>query len=568
MVIILAGLRGNAVSPHDGHFGDDMNRRFFTIVTTLLMLVTPLCSLAGGFSNPISWMEMDMPGVTYDPVADKITAELPISIATLGTNTVVSGVPSAPGIGSFDPAQPWNVLNGAAFSRRIGWNDPFYAYTDIPANDPTSIVYTIKSIYGPGAGIWIDCTGKSPELNNYLAVGQWGVNADNTMTVDSGNPTGYPYSGIFGTTYIDFITKSTVVSPTKWQWDGLMDHNVNTVAFSSLVSPSQLFFADYTLYIGDAAGNELRLDSGGVAHVAGSAGFEALPSASTSVTWQWKGPAFVFTSQSGVPTSAVVESDPLKISGMTAGAKPISVAGGEYAISTLTSLTTAPDSWGDWSSAPGTISNNYWVKVRQTASSAPGTMTIATLAIPAIPGTGEFRVTTAGVVNVPVTYPLEVGITGSGSINSSPAGILCDNGVNSVCRKDFAGGTDVRLFATAGGGFTFDHWGGSCTGAGECVAGMTQARMVTATFIIVSPVLLDGVPYGTLSLAYEAALDNGVIMIRPGTLPEGLSARRNITVTLKGGYDPGYGAANVETILLGGVTVNQGTVIIDKVGIR
>ena len=385
-----------------------MKLRNYILLLVLLMLIMGVTTQASAFSPPLNWNTMTMPSTTYNQVTNKLTVEAPGVIPVLGTNTGASQPSLIPGIGSYDPVQPWSVLNGAAFSRQLGWNDPNYAYADIPVNDPSSIIYTIKSIYGQGAGIWIECTGKSPELNNYLAVGLYGVNANDTAVVDAGNPTGYPYSGIFGTTYTDFVTKNTIVSPTRWQWDGYMDHNVNTVAFSALTGPNQLFISNYTVYIGNAAGNELRLDAGGIVHTAGEAGFDLLPSTGTTVTWQWKGPAFVFTRQTSVPTYAVVESDALKISGIT-GTKAISITGGEYAISTVSSATTAPATWGAWTAAPGTIGNNYWVKVRQTASAIPGTQTIATLAIPAIAGPGEFRVTTAAVVNVPV--PNVVGTT-------------------------------------------------------------------------------------------------------------------------------------------------------------
>ncbi len=73
------------------------------------------------------------------------------------------------------------------------------------------------------------------------------------LTVDHANPTGVPYSPIFG----------TPGSSTKWQWDGVMDHNTYSVPFSYLNMPNQPFSATYRLYIGDAAGNELLVDKNG-----------------------------------------------------------------------------------------------------------------------------------------------------------------------------------------------------------------------------------------------------------------------------------------------------------------
>ena len=91
----------------------------------------------------------------------------------------------------------------------------------------------------------------------------------------------------------------TAGSSTKWKWDGMMDHNTNAVPFSFLTKPNQFFSAYYKIYVGDAAGNELRVDKNGT----------PVASAAIDTTWGWQGPAFVFTSQTGVAVSTLVESD-------------------------------------------------------------------------------------------------------------------------------------------------------------------------------------------------------------------------------------------------------------------
>ena len=149
-----------------------------------------------------------------------------------------------------------------------------------------------------------------------------------------------------------------------------------------------------------------------------------------------------------------------------------------------------------------------------------------------------------------------------------PARHSLRNGSSSGCSYNFAGGTDVRLSATASNGFIFDGWGGDCTGTGACSTTMTPARSVTATFSLVPPVQMNGVFYQSLASAYGIAPDNAVIMLKEGTLSGAFSADRNITVTLKGGYNPAYTTASGNTTLQGGVTLRQGRVIFDKVGIR
>jgi hypothetical protein len=77
--------------------------------------------------------------------------------------------------------------------------------------------------------------------------------------------------------------------------------------------------------------------------------------------------------------------------------------------------------------------------------------------------------------------------TGSGSVSSSPSGIISCSitaGVagSPTCSATIAGGGSVTLTATAASGSTFTGWSGACSGTGSCVVSMTQDRAVTATF--------------------------------------------------------------------------------------
>lgn len=158
--------------------------------------------------------------------------------------------------GTYDPAQPWSVLNGTEYSRRLGWDDINKNNTD-----GSAILDKIHTAYGANANIWIESLAQDPALECYLAIGKYGVNANNTTTVD---PTINAYSGIFG----------TAGSSSRWKWDGKMDHNTYAVSLSDISAPAQLFSATYRVYVGDAAGNEiLNPDSS---------------SAGTVETWTWQ----------------------------------------------------------------------------------------------------------------------------------------------------------------------------------------------------------------------------------------------------------------------------------------
>lgn len=81
--------------------------------------------------------------------------------------------------------------------------------------------------------------------------------------------------------------------------------------------------------------------------------------------------------------------------------------------------------------------------------------------------------------NVTTSYSLNVAVSGSGTITSSPAGISC----GATCSATYASGTSVTLTAAAASGYSFAGWSGVCTGTStSCVVSMTAARSVAATF--------------------------------------------------------------------------------------
>lgn len=78
---------------------------------------------------------------------------------------------------------------------------------------------------------------------------------------------------------------------------------------------------------------------------------------------------FVFTDQTGIPTSTLITSNTITVSGITDSAS-IAASGGAYSINGGSFITTA-----------GTVSNNDTVAVRHTSSSSSLTTTNTTLTI-------------------------------------------------------------------------------------------------------------------------------------------------------------------------------------------
>lgn len=75
---------------------------------------------------------------------------------------------------------------------------------------------------------------------------------------------------------------------------------------------------------------------------------------------------------------------------------------------------------------------------------------------------------------------LQVALTGSGSISSSPAGLNC---AGQTCSGSFPTGTRVTLNATPAAGSTFGGWSGACTGTTpSCTVTLNENQTVSATF--------------------------------------------------------------------------------------
>lgn len=203
-----------------------------------------MIATAQPYSGPPSWMPMTMLNVSLN------TSTLRLDVVDQATKMgagVYAGLTLAPP-GTYDPLQPYAVLNGTEYSRRLGWDDA----NRIGNTDPSLLINNrVHATYGESASIWIDCLSKSAGLESYLAVGMNGMGSPNS------------YSGIFG----------TAGSSTKWQWDGLMDHNTYAVG-ENITSPGQLFTATYKVYVGDALGNEILNPD--------------LSSASTIEIWTWQ----------------------------------------------------------------------------------------------------------------------------------------------------------------------------------------------------------------------------------------------------------------------------------------
>ena len=227
--------------------------------TTGLQTVDTRTVVLSLYASPPQWNPMTMMDVSFDKGTRKL------SIQSLESKLTQFGL-SYPALtvapdGTFDPAKPWGVLNGTAYSRQLGWNDEFET-----ATDRSSLLHKIEDTYGPDAFLWIELVSASSGLQSYQAIGRYGVNANDTQEIDPSLPV---YAPIF----------TTAGSPARWLWDGKMDHNSYAVPLSAITRPNQIFSATYRLYVGNSRGEALLNPDGS--------------SSQTTTIWSWQGPAQV-----------------------------------------------------------------------------------------------------------------------------------------------------------------------------------------------------------------------------------------------------------------------------------
>jgi hypothetical protein len=165
---------------------------------------------------------------------------------------------------------------------------------------------------------------------------------------------------------------------------------------------------------------------------------------------------------------------------------------------------------------------------------------------------------------------LKVAITGNGSgtVNSSPAGLACDS---VLCSEYFTTGIPVTLMATPGLHSLFSGWSGSCSGSGDCSLLMDTSHTVGALFLTSMQVLVPGVPnnlFENLSKAYLSAPAGATLVVRDGTFPEDFVLDRPVKVTVNGGYDPTFGTVVGRSVVNGALAVQQGTLVARNLVVR
>jgi hypothetical protein len=184
-------------------------------------------------------------------------------------------------------------------------------------------------------------------------------------------------------------------------------------------------------------------------------------------------------------------------------------------------------------------------------------------------------VTASFVTSIYKSLNVSITGTGSGSVNSIPSGpIACSySPLAGNCSTSQPADTTLTLAASPSGDSTFNGWSGACTNSiSNCDVLMNSDKILTATFSLAPLARILTAPYNTLQLAYNAAANSGsVIMLKegdPGSALGTFNANLDKSVTLRGGYNATYQTNSGSSVILGPVTIDTGTVIIDNVGVR
>jgi len=204
---------------------------------------------------------------------------------------------------------------------------------------------------------------------------------------------------------------------------------------------------------------------------------------------------------------------------ITFGSAPIVFVGGSGTVSATGGASNNPVIFTSQTTGICTVSGNTITGI------APGSCTVAANQ------TGDTHYSSAQQViqNITISgenqYPIVITKLGSGSgtVTSSPAGIICGDD----CFENYPSDTIVTLTATPTNGTSFSGWDGNCTGSNNtCTVSMTAAKGVIATFNTIYP--LTVIKTGT---------GNGTVTSTPAGITCGTDCKESynsgISVTLK-----------------------------------
>lgn len=167
-----------------------------------------------------------------------------------------------------------------------------------------------------------------------------------------------------------------------------------------------------------------------------SDGTEGQFTATVNLTVDTTPAQFTFNDQTGVALNTVVESNAIVVSDVVDGATiPVSVTGGEYAVSTDSGAT-----YGAYTATSGSVQLGDRIKVRHTSSASNSTATNTVLDVGGI--TDTFTTTTVAAVD---TTPAQFTFTDQAGVEPGSVGES-----NAITISDVDAGEDIPVTVTGG----------------------------------------------------------------------------------------------------------------------
>ena len=169
---------------------------------------------------------------------------------------------------------------------------------------------------------------------------------------------------------------------------------------------------------------------------------------------------------------------------------------------------------------------------------------------------------------------LNVTVTGSGTVNSVPAGIACE-GTGVGCSTPYDHGSTVTLTAFPSSTSILSTWGGACSGKSlNCGITLNADANVTANFMAMPPVKrteASAAYFDTLTAAFDTCPTVGGVTFQ--AMAREFSG--NVTYacivdsTFNGGFDGAYSSdSSGMSVIHDALTVKQGRLAVKNVVVR
>lgn len=226
-----------------------------------------------------------------------------------------------------------------------------------------------------------------------------------------------------------------------------------------------------------------------------------------------------------------------------------------------------------FSLTPGSGTNNGNITVTANATGlSPGTYSdTLTISGAGIAQTVQVQLSlsvTASGATLQVTIATDVTGKGGGSVYSDPTAIACASG---TCSGAFPSGSTVTLTQVPGSDSTWATWSYPGCGTNQnCPVVMNGDQPVTATFPYAyeAKVNSSGNRYDTLTQAYAGAGASDTLFARDVTFIENFTLGGTKAIVMDGGMSTSYTPLNAFTTLQGVLTIQQGSLAVDRLIVK